>query len=88
MVTAESIDREDNAWVAFRVDYEPPAQAAAEEPPGEEEISSPESGPDTEADARELDQRLNGWRYNIARYQFDQMTRRMSDLLRSLPDES
>jgi len=88
VVTAESVERGDSAWVAFQVDYEPADQAGTE-PPGEEEVSSPaNAGPDVEAEARELDQRLNGWRYNVATYQFDQMTRRMSDLLRSLPDES
>ena len=44
--------------------------------------------PDPESEARELNERLNGWRYQIAAYQFDQLTRRMDDLLRALPDES
>ena len=44
-----------------------------------------DDGVDVAAEAQQLDQRLAGWRYRIASYQFDQMTRRMDDLLRDLP---
>ena len=99
LITAESIEREDEAWVSFGVDYEPPAEVAGEElseeeagdePPEEVEAAAaaPESGSDAEAEAGELQRRLDGWRYRVATYQYDQMTRRMSELLRSLPDES
>ncbi len=89
VVTAESIERNGEAWVALRAEFDAPdgAPSSDEIPPGEEEASPPEGGTDIEAEAQELDQRLNGWRYRIATYQFDQMTRRMDDLLRSEPDE-
>ena len=82
-ITASSLERDDEAWVSFVVGYEPPAA------PSEEDTGSPaESTVDVQAEAEQLDQRLSGWRYRIATYQFDQMTRRMSDLLRSLPEET
>ena len=43
---------------------------------------------DVAAEALDLDRRLSPWRYRIASYQFDQMTRRLDDLLRDLPEES
>ena len=123
-VTAEALEREDEAWVAFRAEYRAPAEgsepgesspedmsvesaetesgtgesvagasadAVAEAPesaeasPGDEMDADEEM--DVEAEAQELDRRLSGWRYRIANYQFDQMTRRMNDLLQSPPDE-
>ncbi|HEX6997587.1 MAG TPA: DUF4340 domain-containing protein [Gammaproteobacteria bacterium] len=42
--------------------------------------------PDTsavEAEAAAINERVAGWRYRIASYQFDQMTRRMEDLLKA-----
>ena len=80
VLIAELIERGEDAWVAFEVTYEPPSQSA-------EDLAS-EDGPDPDSEARELAEQLAGWRYQIATYQFDQLTRRMSDLLRSLPDES
>jgi hypothetical protein len=46
------------------------ASAASEEPR------------DVAAEAQSINQRVGGWRYRIAGYQYDQMTRRMSDLLK------
>ena len=80
-ITAESVERDDEPWVAFRADYRPP-----------EEESEPEvdetGGTDVAAEALDLDRRLSPWRYRIASFQFDQMTRRLDDLLRDLPEES
>ena len=104
-ITAESLEREDEAWVAFRVDYRPPAevpdadtesQALPDLEPVADDTSDEaaadnaaedDDGVDVAAEAQQLDQRLAGWRYRIASYQFDQMTRRMDDLLRDLPEE-
>ena len=81
-ITAESLEREDEPWVAFRVEYRPPA----EEP--EAEVEDETDGMDVAAEALALDQRLSPWRYRIASYQFDQMTRRLDDLLRDLPEDT
>ena len=76
-ITAESFERDDDPWVAFRVEYRP-----AEEAPSED------AEPDAASEAMELDRRLAGWRYRVAGYQHDQMTRRMDDLLQDLPEDS
>ena len=104
-IIAESFERDDEPWVAFRVDYrpaaeEPDADAESEAVPDLEPVADDTSdedaadnaaenddGVDVAAEAQELDHRLAGWRYRIASYQHDQMTRRMSDLLRDLPDD-
>ena len=110
-IIAESVEREDEPWVAFRAEYRPPAEepepeddpveeAAVANAAGEVEDEADAEGPDiatveAEADgtdvageALDLDQRLSPWRYRIAGYQFDQMTRRLDDLLRDLPEET
>ena len=162
-ITAESFEREDEPWVAFRAEYRPPAEepvpgsveddpaqvdatanaseeagdqvmagadeldatAAEEETDGADNVAAVEpetdgtdvaaieaeadgadvaaagadgtdvdsveaeaDGSDVAAEALELNQRLSPWRYRIAGYQFDQMTRRLDDLLRDLPEES
>ena len=112
-VIAESIEREDEPWVAFRAEFRPPveepdaegdpAQASAVANASEEaadevvtgtdelEAAADEEeteGTDVAAEALELDRRLSPWRYRVASYQFDQMTRRLDDLLRDLPEET
>ena len=113
-ITAESFERDDEPWVAFRAEYRSPVETPAEDSASNADADS-DSGSEQEpatadgtedasgeadevadendgmddvaAEAAELDQRLAGWRYRIASYQFDQMTRRMDDLLRDLPEE-
>ena len=119
VVTAESFEREDEPWVAFRAEFRPPeedpepepepepvdeaaqmdaAASASEESADEAAIDADDTGAtaaeeetdgtDVAAEALDLDQRLSPWRYRIASYQFDQMTRRLDDLLRDLPEET
>lgn len=148
-ITAESVERDDEPWVAFRAEYRPPAEQpepaespaqddgparqdtaanSADEVEDEDQattdgtdaaaVGTDADGPDAEAvetvavaeanadgmdaaavdaetedadvaaEALALDQRLSPWRYRIASYQFDQMTRRLDDLLRDLPEET
>lgn len=112
-ISAESVEREDEPWVAFRAEYRPPAEEpeteddpvqeadvanAAGEVEDEVEadtegtdvaaVETEADGTDVAAEALTLDQRLSPWRYRIASYQFDQMTRRLDDLLRDLPEET
>ena len=112
-ITAESVERENEPWVAFRAEYRPPAEepeteddpvqeAAVANAAGEVEdeveadtdstdvtaVEVEADGTDVAAEALALDQRLSPWRYRIASYQFDQMTRRLDDLLRDLPEET
>ena len=112
-ITAESVEREDEPWVAFRAEYRPPAEepdplddpvqeAGVANAAGEVEdeleadtegtdvaaVEATAGGTDVAAETLALDQRLSPWRYRIASYQFDQMTRRLDDLLRDLPEET
>ncbi len=108
-ITAESFERDDEAWVSFRAQYRPPVEDSEPQDAAEDASSDSEDIPDgsvempeepadsaappqdddadVAAEAEELNERLSGWRYRIANYQFDQMARRMSDLLRALPDD-
>ena len=136
-ITAESVEREDEPWVAFRAVYRAPEEEPEpEDEPAQEEPAanaSDEAGDDVDAvtddtevataeaeaddtevataeaeadgtdatavegeigstdvaaEALDLDRRLSPWRYRIASFQFDQMTRRLDDLLRDLPEET
>lgn len=44
-----------------------------------------EARPDPSAEAARINAKVGGWRYKIAGYQYDQMTRRMADLLKPPP---
>ena len=68
-ITAESFERDDGAWIRL-------SAAAATE-------TSADSDPALEAE--ELNQRLAGWQYKIPTYKFEQLTRRMDDLLKAEP---
>ena len=109
VITAESFERDEEPWVAFRAEYRAPAEtpsADAESDGDSEQEVATEDGTgndsgeeaadqsaaeddtmDVAAETMELDRRLAGWRYRIASYQYDQMTRRMADLLRALPED-
>ncbi len=79
-ITAESFELQEEPWVSFSVEFQPlPVEG--------EGVAEDDSNQPAAAEALELDQRLSGWQYRIAGYQHDQMTRRMDDLLRALPEE-
>lgn len=46
------------------------------------DAAKPKSTPDVAAEAEDINRRVGKWRYQIATFQYDQMTRRMSDLLK------
>lgn len=68
-ITAESIERDDGAWVRLS------ATASAE--------TTADGNPALEA--TELNQRLDGWQFRIPTYKFEQLTRRMDALLKAEP---
>jgi hypothetical protein len=70
-VTVESLEGDDGAWIQVA------AATAADAP------SDGESDPAGEAEA--LNARLAGWRFRIPTYKFEQLTRRMDDLLKAEP---
>jgi Domain of unknown function (DUF4340) len=63
-------------------DQAKPSGAEASTPEADAQASKPASTPDVGKEAEELNRRVGKWRYQIATFQYDQMTRRMSDLLK------
>ncbi|MBH97634.1 MAG: hypothetical protein CMM56_04180 [Rhodospirillaceae bacterium] len=81
VITAESANVNGSDWVTFSVGYSSPDNL-------EEEQSISENAVEVEAEALRLSEKLSGWRYRIPTYQFDQLIKRMEDLLAPLPEES
>jgi hypothetical protein len=81
----------DEAWVTFAASAAP--QPAVETVPAEAQVeaeaqdaaASAAEPPDPAAEAEAINARVGGWRYRIPEYQYDQLTRRLADLLRA-PD--
>jgi Domain of unknown function (DUF4340) len=90
IVRVEGLRIDGDGWivVSARPDTEF-ARSEAEATTTEEsdEAESPDAAApaaDPAAEAQTIDSRTMGWRYRIASYQYDQLARRMSDLLRAL----
>jgi hypothetical protein len=92
VVRALGNKRNDESWVSFEasVDAEqaagasavpPVAPPAAADTPATTE--TPAATPaDPAAEAARINAKVGGWRYRIANFQYDQMTRRIADLLK------
>jgi hypothetical protein len=97
VVRGAGVKANNEAWVTFTAAFDPelalpaatpspPADRAAaagatDEPSAKPPADQPTSE-DPKAEADRINQRVGGWRYKIATFQFDQMTRRMADLLK------
>jgi hypothetical protein len=79
-----SVDAAQTASDAAPATDDTPAAAAEEEAPA---APAAEGGApaDPAAEAAAINAKVGGWRYKIAGYQYDQMTRRMADLLKAPP---
>ncbi len=78
----------DESWITLEASADP--AAAATPPPaapaaGEAAAAPAPAAADPAAEAATINARVAGWRYKIAGYQYDQMTRRMADLLKAPP---
>lgn len=96
VVRAEGEKRTDASWVGFTasVDAAQAASAAAAatpKPPAEgagapanepKPAAPPTAAPDPAAEAARINAKVGPWRYKIATFQYDQMTRRLADLLK------
>jgi hypothetical protein len=98
VVRVTGVKRNDESWVSFEasVDAEQAAAAAAAAPaaaaseagaapaaPGAPATAPAATTPDPAAEAERINAKVGGWRYKIAGFQYDQMTRRMADLLKA-----
>jgi hypothetical protein len=86
------IERDDENWITLEAGIDA-AQAAAAAPaaaPAEGAAAEGAAAPatpaaDPNAEAARINAKVSGWRYKIAGFQYDQMTRRMADLLKAPP---
>ena len=85
VVRIVGVEREDENWITIEASADP-AQAAA--PPAAAPADGAAAAPpaaDPSAEAERINAKVGGWRYKIASFQYDQMTRRMADLLKPPP---
>jgi len=88
VVTARGTKRGDESWVSLEasVDAELAAKAAAATPAADSAPASAEAPTVTPADpaaeAARINAKVGGWRYRIANFQYDQLTRHIADLLK------
>jgi len=76
VITARSLERDDSAWASFAAAVDPTL------PPESEQTRA-----DAAVEATEINERVQGWRYQIATYKFDQLTREIADLLQDVETE-
>jgi hypothetical protein len=85
VVRALGEKRGDMSWVAFEasVDTQRAAPPAAPAQPADAAAAAPA---DPAAEAARINAKVGPWRYRIATFQYDQMTRQMADLLKPPAD--
>lgn len=93
-VTARA-EADEDPWLGFAARYDAeqalefatePVDDVAGAPDAQADASDTAAEADVIEEAEAINARLAGWRYRIPSYQFSQMTRRMDDLLRALPE--
>jgi hypothetical protein len=90
VIRVTGFERDDASWIAL----EASADAAAAAPEAAAPVEGAEGGAasaeaaaaaDPSAEAARINAKVGGWRYKIAGFQYDQMTRRMAELLKAPP---
>lgn len=87
LIRAEGFSIDEQDWLVFSADVEGNVR---QEPAIDGDSSNVDGEPpasDPGAEAAEINGRVQGWRYKVASYQYDQMTRRIEDLLSAVEDE-
>jgi len=91
VVKITGIKRGDESWITLEASADsapvaatppPPAETAAD---GAAAAAPPPAAADPVAEAARINAKVGGWRYKIAGFQYDQLTRRMADLLKAPP---
>lgn len=87
VAAAQAAAATDGAQPGAAEEAEDAADSAAGDAAGGAEAAATEEAPaaDPNAEAARINAKVGGWRYNIAGFQYDQMTRRMADLLKPPP---
>jgi hypothetical protein len=74
-------ERDEESWITLEASADATAATAADAAPAEG--AAPAA--DAAAEAARINAKVGGWRYKIASFQYDQITRRMADLLKPPP---
>jgi hypothetical protein len=82
VVRVTGIERDDESWISIEASADPAQAAAAPAPAAPAEVAAAAPASDPGAEAAQINAKVGGWRYKIASFQYDQMTRRMADLLK------
>jgi hypothetical protein len=90
IVKITGMKRNDESWIALEASADlvlaQAAPPAAAEPAAEGGASAATpAAADPTAEAARINAKVGGWRYKIAGFQYDQLTRRMADLLKAPP---
>ncbi len=85
VVRVTGIERNDQSWITLEASVDAAAAAAAPPPaaPAADAATPAAPATDPNAEAARINAKVGGWRYQIAGFQYDQMTRRMADLLKA-----
>ena len=76
--------RDDESWITLEASVDPAHVAAAPAAAPATDGAAPAAAtPDPAAEAARINAKVAGWRYKIAGFQYDQLTRRMADLLKA-----
>jgi hypothetical protein len=81
VVTVTGTPHEDATWLTFAARTDPELTATL--PPSPEAAADAAEAPDVSAEAASINARVAGWRYRIPAHQYDQLTRRLADLLKA-----
>jgi hypothetical protein len=100
VVKVTGVERDDASWITLEASADPsqaaapPAASEAAAEPANDGAAAPAEGAasatpppaaDPAAEAARINAKVSGWRYKIASFQYDQLTRRMADLLKAPP---
>ena len=77
--------RGDEDWISLEASVDSAQAAAPPAAPAEGAAASTPPAADPNAEAQRINAKVGGWRYKIAGFQYDQMTRRMAELLKAVP---
>ncbi len=85
VVRVTGVERNDESWIALEASVDASQAAAAAAPIAPVAGGAAAPAADPSAEAARINAKVGGWRYKIAGFQYDQMTRRMADLLKPPP---
>ena len=85
VVRVTGVKSNDASWISLEASVDAAQAAAAPPPAAPADGASAAPAADPNAEAARINTKVGGWRYKIAAYQYDQMTRRIADLLKAPP---